>query len=87
MITDFKDKVAVLTGGASGFGLEMARIGVARGMRVVLVDVQQDALDAAVKELTEKDGWLIQWQPIKAGRRVAGVRFSFMRNPQGRLDV
>lgn len=59
MITDFKDKVAVLTGGASGFGLEMARIGVARGMRVVLVDVQQDALDAAVKELTAAGGQVI----------------------------
>ncbi|ARU05065.1 hypothetical protein CCO03_10515 [Comamonas serinivorans] len=56
MISNFKDKVAVLTGGASGFGLEMARIGVARGMRVVLVDVQQDALDAAVKELTAAGG-------------------------------
>ena len=56
MITNFKDKVAVLTGGASGFGLEMARIGVARGMRVVIVDVQQDALNAAEAELKAAGG-------------------------------
>lgn len=56
MITNFKDKVAVLTGGGSGFGLEMARIAVARGMRVVLVDIQQDALDAAEKELAAAGG-------------------------------
>lgn len=52
MITDFKGKTAVLTGAGSGFGLECARIAAQRGMNVVLVDVQQDALDAAEQEIT-----------------------------------
>jgi NAD(P)-dependent dehydrogenase (short-subunit alcohol dehydrogenase family) len=52
MITDFKGKTAVLTGAGSGFGLECARIAAQRGMNVVLVDVQQDALDAVEKEIT-----------------------------------
>ena len=51
MITNFKGKTAVLTGGASGFGLECARIGARMGMNLVLVDVQQDALDKARLEL------------------------------------
>lgn len=51
MITDFKGKTAVLTGAGSGFGLECARIGAKLGMNLVLVDVQQDALDAATLEL------------------------------------
>ena len=51
MITDFKGKTAVLTGAASGFGLECARIGASLGMNLVLVDVQQDALDKAVAEV------------------------------------
>ncbi len=51
MITDFKNKTAVLTGAASGFGLECARIGAKLGMKLVLVDVQQDALDQAAAEL------------------------------------
>ncbi len=51
MITNFKGKTAVLTGAGSGFGLECARIGARLGMRLVLVDVQQDALDAAAHEL------------------------------------
>jgi NAD(P)-dependent dehydrogenase (short-subunit alcohol dehydrogenase family) len=51
MITDFKGKTAVLTGAGSGFGLECARIGAKLGMNLVLVDVQQDALDAATKEM------------------------------------
>jgi NAD(P)-dependent dehydrogenase (short-subunit alcohol dehydrogenase family) len=51
MITDFKDKTAVLTGGASGFGLECARIGASLGMNLVLVDVQKDALKTAHDEM------------------------------------
>ena len=51
MITDFKNKTAVLTGAGSGFGLECARIGATLGMNLVLVDVQQDALDKATAEL------------------------------------
>ncbi|MDR3480112.1 MAG: SDR family oxidoreductase [Burkholderiaceae bacterium] len=42
---NFKDKVAVITGGASGFGHEFAKIGAKLGMKLVLADVQQDALD------------------------------------------
>jgi len=51
LITDFKNKTAVLTGAGSGFGLEMARIGARLGMKLVLADVQQDALDAAAAEV------------------------------------
>ena len=51
MIIDFKGKTAVLTGAGSGFGLECARIGAKLGMNLVLVDVQQDALDAATQEM------------------------------------
>ena len=51
MITNFKGKTAVLTGAGSGFGLECARIGAKLGMNLVLVDVQQDALDKAAAEM------------------------------------
>ena len=51
MISDFKNKTAVLTGAGSGFGLECARIGARLGMNLVLADVQQDALDKAVAEM------------------------------------
>ncbi|MCW5648166.1 MAG: SDR family oxidoreductase [Ramlibacter sp.] len=51
MIQDFKGKTAVLTGAGSGFGLECARIGARLGMNLVLVDVQQDALDQAAAEM------------------------------------
>ena len=51
MITNFKGETAVLTGAGSGFGLECARIGAKLGMNLVLVDVQQDALDQATAEM------------------------------------
>lgn len=51
MITNFSGKTAVLTGAGSGFGLECARIGAGLGMNLVLVDVQQDALDQASAEM------------------------------------
>ena len=51
MIDNFAGKTAVLTGAGSGFGLECARMGARLGMNLVLVDVQQDALDAAAAEL------------------------------------
>ena len=52
MIDNFAGKTAVLTGAGSGFGLECARIGARLGMNLVLVDVQQDALDQAAAEMT-----------------------------------
>ena len=48
---NFQNKVAVITGGASGFGREFAIIGARLGMKLVLADVQQDALDKTKAEL------------------------------------
>lgn len=70
MISDFKNKTAVLTGAGSGFGLECARIGAKLGMNLVLVDVQQDALDKAVAEMEA------------AGAQVLGMRVDVSKADQ-----
>jgi NAD(P)-dependent dehydrogenase (short-subunit alcohol dehydrogenase family) len=44
-------KVAVVTGGASGIGLALARAFLVDGMKVVIADVETNALDRAVDEL------------------------------------
>jgi NAD(P)-dependent dehydrogenase (short-subunit alcohol dehydrogenase family) len=49
----FRGRVAVVTGAASGIGRGMADAFVAAGMQVVLADVQQDALGHAEKELLD----------------------------------
>lgn len=51
MTHDWSHKVAVLTGAGSGLGLACARLAARHGMKLVLVDVQQDALDAVANEL------------------------------------
>lgn len=48
---DLQGKVAVVTGGAGGIGLALARALVAEGMTVVVADVEEAALAAAVEEL------------------------------------
>lgn len=47
----FRDRVAVITGAASGFGREFARTGARLGMKLVLADVQRESLDALEAEL------------------------------------
>jgi plasmid replication initiation protein len=44
-------------------------------------------IEPAVKELTEKDGWQIKWDPIKEGRKVVAIRFDFKRSPQQSLPL
>lgn len=47
----FQGRTAVITGAASGFGLEASRIAARLGMNVVMADVQADALDVAAGEI------------------------------------
>jgi plasmid replication initiation protein len=49
--------------------------------------IRRRIIEPAVLELVQKDGWIIKWTPIKAGRKVAKLRFEFKRNPQGQLDL
>src|SRR6478609_4837601 len=48
---ELQDRVAVVTGGASGIGRALAHRFVAEGMRVVLADVEAEPLAATVAEL------------------------------------
>ena len=47
----FHDRVAVITGAGSGIGLALARQALARGMRVVLADLDHEALRRAADTL------------------------------------
>jgi len=51
---DLEGKVAVVTGGAGGIGRALAEELLAEGVKVVIADVQQELLDAAVGELTDR---------------------------------
>jgi NAD(P)-dependent dehydrogenase (short-subunit alcohol dehydrogenase family) len=52
---DFAGKVAVITGAASGMGRAYADRCAAEGMKVVLADIEEEPLEAAVRELRREE--------------------------------
>src|SRR3989304_10370075 len=53
-VKELKGKVAVVIGGASGIGRAMAERFASEGMKVVLADVEQQALDRTASEMKAK---------------------------------
>jgi NAD(P)-dependent dehydrogenase (short-subunit alcohol dehydrogenase family) len=78
----FEHRVALITGGASGLGLEVGRQLAAEGARLVLVDWDGDALQAAAAGLGAER---LQGDASKAETAVAAVELA--RSAFGRLDV
>jgi NAD(P)-dependent dehydrogenase (short-subunit alcohol dehydrogenase family) len=54
-LKQFENKVAVITGGASGLGLAMARRFGAAGMKIMIADIESDNLSTAVDSLRESN--------------------------------
>jgi NAD(P)-dependent dehydrogenase (short-subunit alcohol dehydrogenase family) len=54
MIQDLSEKVAIVTGAASGIGKAVASAFAAESMKVVLADVNAEALDTAVQSLRRR---------------------------------
>jgi NAD(P)-dependent dehydrogenase (short-subunit alcohol dehydrogenase family) len=50
-LRDLKGKTAFVTGGASGFGLEFAKLFLAEGMNVFLADIEAGPLETAIAAL------------------------------------
>ncbi|WP_151479766.1 SDR family NAD(P)-dependent oxidoreductase [Streptomyces albicerus] len=61
-------QVAVVTGAASGIGLAMARRFAAEGLKVVLADVEEGALEKAAGRLRE-DGAVVHARVVDVGER------------------
>ena len=61
-MAELDGKVAVITGGASGIGLAMARSLSAAGMKVAITDVEQAALDRVKDSAASFDGDVIHLQ-------------------------
>jgi NAD(P)-dependent dehydrogenase (short-subunit alcohol dehydrogenase family) len=54
-IDPFRDRVAVITGGAGGIGMAMARAFAARGAALVLADLDAEALERTAGELRREN--------------------------------
>jgi NAD(P)-dependent dehydrogenase (short-subunit alcohol dehydrogenase family) len=69
-VNDFEGKVAVVTGAGSGMGRAFAQRSAEEGMKVVLGDIEQSALDRAVEELTA-GGFDVVGVPTDVSKREA----------------
>ena len=56
---DFQNKVAVITGAASGIGRALAERSASAGMKVVLADVEEEALARTEKEMRAAGGTVL----------------------------
>ena len=65
-----KDKVAIVTGAASGIGKEIATVFVREGAKVAIADINQAAADATARELDP------------SGKRVIGVEMDVTNEKQ-----
>ena len=65
---DLQGKIAVVTGAASGIGLATASRFAEEGMKVVLGDIQQDALEEAVSTL-KRSGHDVLGVPVDVSQR------------------
>ena len=65
-----KDKVAIVTGAASGIGKEIAIIFAREGAKVAIADLDQKAADAAAREIDS------------TGKRVVGVAMDVANEQQ-----
>jgi NAD(P)-dependent dehydrogenase (short-subunit alcohol dehydrogenase family) len=83
----FGGKVVLITGGASGLGLAVARQMAAEGARLVLVDWDGDALDAARADLTAAGADLRSLAGDASEESTATAAVGQARSEFGRLDV
>ena len=52
---DLKDRVAIITGGAQGFGLAISKRIIQSGGKVVIWDIDENAVETALKEINSND--------------------------------
>ena len=84
MPNELKNKVAIITGGASGMGQETARLFAREGCRVVIADIQEARGAATAKELGSGASFRTT-DVSKVDQMESLIEFALQR--YGRLDV
>jgi NAD(P)-dependent dehydrogenase (short-subunit alcohol dehydrogenase family) len=82
-----QDRVALITGGASGIGKATATLFLAEGARVVISDINADALKLAVEELRATSDQISGVQGDVRSMESAGEMVRAAVDRHGRLDI
>lgn len=56
-------------------------------LRANFSNLRNRVIEPAVKEIREKDGLMVEWEAIKAGRKVKALKFTFPTEQQLKLDT
>jgi NAD(P)-dependent dehydrogenase (short-subunit alcohol dehydrogenase family) len=80
-------KVALITGGASGLGLEVARQMAADGARLVLVDWDEAALESAAAKVARAGGEVRSLHGDVSDAATATAAVELVRSTFGHLDI
>ena len=83
----FQDRVALITGGASGLGLAVAKQMSAEGARLVLVDWDALSLEAAAETIVNSGGHVRRLSGDVSEPATATAAVDLARSEFGRLDV
>jgi NAD(P)-dependent dehydrogenase (short-subunit alcohol dehydrogenase family) len=86
-VNRFQGKVALISGGASGLGLAVARQMSAEGARLVLVDWDASSLDAAADTIRKSGGTVRCVSGDVSDAATATAAVDLARSAYGRLDV
>ena len=87
VVSRMEGMVAVVTGGASGLGLEVARLFAARGVKLVLVDWDATLLEAAVANLNREGADAVGVSGDVSLERTAAEAIAEAMARHGRLDI
>jgi NAD(P)-dependent dehydrogenase (short-subunit alcohol dehydrogenase family) len=81
------NRVAVVTGGASGMGLEICRQLAARGDRVAVVDLSAEAAEKAAAGIAETGGTAIGLQADVSDRTAIDAAYAAVREQLGPIEI
>lgn len=82
-----KDKVALITGGASGIGKASCLLFAREGAKVVVVDLKQEAADATAKEIQSAGGEARGFAADVSRAKDAEAMVNFAEKTYGKLNV
>ena len=83
----FKDKVAIVTGAASGIGKEIAHAFAREGARVVIADLKQDAAEAAAAEIVGNGGTALGLGMDVGDEAAVNAGMDAAHAAYGRIDI